>query len=148
MMKIWHLTLTVIVLAAGCSDESAPQPAPSDKSTPSQSDQSTSSQIPNPANDALADAKPVDTKPGDVKPADVKPADVKPADMNGASAETKPSAMADYRKAQQLMKEGKYEEGYNVAQKAMQQFIADGDELAWMMLESIEVGDKRVDVAL
>lgn len=56
------------------------------------------------------------------------------------------SAMGLYRKAQALMRDGRKQEGYETAQAAMQKFVADGDDLAWMMLESVEVGDKRIDV--
>ena len=51
-----------------------------------------------------------------------------------------------YRETQALMKEGKLEEGYESAKKAMQQFIAEEDDLFWMLLESIEAGDKRINV--
>ncbi len=51
-----------------------------------------------------------------------------------------------YRRAQALMQEGKKQEGYETAQAAMRKFIDEGDDLAWMMLESVEVGDKRIDV--
>jgi len=44
------------------------------------------------------------------------------------------------------MKQGKYAEGYKSAKAAMRQFIAEDDDLAWMMLESIQVPGKRIDV--
>lgn len=56
------------------------------------------------------------------------------------------SGMDLYRLAQAQMKAGKRQQGYETAKAAMRQFIADGDDLAWMMLESVEVGDKRIDV--
>ena len=55
-------------------------------------------------------------------------------------------AMALYRQAQALMKEGKFEEGHEVAEKAMAQFIAENDDLTWMLLEVIEVEGKRLEV--
>lgn len=55
-------------------------------------------------------------------------------------------AMQLYRKAQSLMKDGKREDGYKVAQQAMKKFADEKNNLAWMLLESIEVNGKRVDV--
>jgi len=57
-------------------------------------------------------------------------------------------AMTLYRRAQALMSEGKHDEGYETAKSAMQQFIADENDLAWLLLESIDVDGKRVDVHL
>jgi len=68
------------------------------------------------------------------------------------SAQTAPATQPDadamvlYRQAQALMKAGKREEGYAVAQKAMKQFVAENRRLAWMLLESIDLDDRRVDV--
>ena len=56
------------------------------------------------------------------------------------------SAMTLYRETQALMEEGKLEEGYESAKRAMRQFIAQDDDLFWMLLESIEAGDKRINV--
>lgn len=56
------------------------------------------------------------------------------------------NAMALYREAQALMKAGKHQEAYETAGKAMQQFIAEDNDLAWMMLESIALEDRRIDV--
>ena len=55
-------------------------------------------------------------------------------------------AMTLYRDAQAMMKDGNLKAGYETAQKAMAQFIEEGDDLAWMMLESIAVEDKRIEV--
>ncbi len=52
------------------------------------------------------------------------------------------------RRAQDLMKEGKFDEGYAAAQTAMKRYTEEGDDLAWILLESIEVGDRRVAVHL
>jgi hypothetical protein len=54
--------------------------------------------------------------------------------------------MLYYRKAQTLMKLKKYDEGYKTAQTAMKRFMANNNNLAWMMLESIDLGNLRVDV--
>lgn len=56
------------------------------------------------------------------------------------------SAMSVYRRAQALMKEGRREEGYRAAQRAMQRFVEEGNDLAWMLIESIELEGKRIDV--
>jgi len=63
-------------------------------------------------------------------------------ELTGADA----SAVALYREAQALMKAEKHEEGYETAKKAMAQFIAEDNDLAWMLLESITLTDHRVDV--
>src|SRR5687767_12233735 len=52
----------------------------------------------------------------------------------------------NYRKAQWLMKLEKFEEGYAAAQKAMECFVKGNVELAWMLLESVDLGHVRVDV--
>ena len=54
--------------------------------------------------------------------------------------------MLYYRKAQYQCGLGKYDEGYKTAQVAMKRFIRAKENLAWMLLESIPVGDLRVDV--
>lgn len=79
----------------------------------------------------------------------IEPTDEDASSQKIQSTETKETikaAMTLYREAQALMKAGKLEEGYEAAQKAMVQFVAEDDDLAWIMLESITVGDKRVDV--
>ena len=45
------------------------------------------------------------------------------------------NAMMLYRDAQAMMKDGNLKAGYETAEKAMAQFIEEGDDLAWMMLE-------------
>jgi len=65
-------------------------------------------------------------------------------DENAEGGET--DAMTMYRQAQLLMKEGREEEGYETAKKAMQQFISEDNDLAWMLLDSIGVEGGRVDV--
>ncbi|MDD2600765.1 MAG: hypothetical protein PHO37_16345 [Kiritimatiellae bacterium] len=54
--------------------------------------------------------------------------------------------MLFYRKSQCLMTLGKRNEGYGVAKDAMALFVKEGDNLAWMMLEQIDLGHIRVDV--
>ena len=56
------------------------------------------------------------------------------------------NAMMLYRDAQAMMKDGNLKAGYETAEKAMAQFIEEGDDLAWMMLESIALEDKRIEV--
>ncbi len=63
-----------------------------------------------------------------------------------ADAGTETGAMALYRQAQSLMKAGEHEEGYATAKKAMAEFIAEDNTLAWMLLESIPLKERRVDV--
>ena len=54
--------------------------------------------------------------------------------------------MLHYRKAQFQMKLEKYDEGYATAQKAMELFIKIGDDLAWLLLESVDLKNVAVDV--
>ncbi len=54
--------------------------------------------------------------------------------------------MLYYRKAQCLMAMKQYDNGYAVAQQAMKVFIKRKSDLAWMMLESIDLKNVRVDV--
>jgi hypothetical protein len=54
--------------------------------------------------------------------------------------------MLYYRKAQCLMGLKKYDEGYDTAKQAMEKFIKAKRDLAWMMLESVDLGNVRVDV--
>ncbi|MBM4092551.1 MAG: hypothetical protein FJ276_24485 [Planctomycetes bacterium] len=62
------------------------------------------------------------------------------------AGESPDTAMALYRKAQQLMKQQQYNEGYATAQQAMSLFAKENNRLAWMMLESIELEKVRVTV--
>ncbi len=61
-------------------------------------------------------------------------------------AKTPNDPMLFYRKAQYLMKLGRTEEGYQAAKDAMALFVEQRNELAWMMLEQIDLGHVRVDV--
>jgi len=54
--------------------------------------------------------------------------------------------MPYYRKAQCLMNMGRYEDGYKTAEEAKKVFEKANSSLAWMLLESIDVGRVRVDV--
>lgn len=54
--------------------------------------------------------------------------------------------MLNYRKAQFQMKLEKYDEGYASAQKAMEKFIKAGDDLAWLLLESVDLKTVAVDI--
>ena len=56
------------------------------------------------------------------------------------------TAMGISQDAKSLIKAGRYEDGYQLAKEAMRKFEADNDDLAWIILESIEAGDKRIDV--
>ena len=62
------------------------------------------------------------------------------------SDEEHSQAMALYEQARSLMEQGKREEAYATAQQAMQQFIAKKNDLAWMMLETIELKDSVITV--
>jgi len=59
---------------------------------------------------------------------------------------TPDNPMLLYRKAQYLMKLEKREEGYQTAKDAMVLFIKKNDDLSWMILEKIDLGDLRIDV--
>jgi tetratricopeptide (TPR) repeat protein len=51
-----------------------------------------------------------------------------------------------YRRCQYLMKLKRYEEGYKAAHEAMNKYIAAGDGLAWMLIDTIDLDRFRVDV--
>ncbi|MEM8670927.1 MAG: hypothetical protein AAGG48_25590 [Planctomycetota bacterium] len=55
-------------------------------------------------------------------------------------------AMSLYREAQSQMKEGNRTAAYETAKKAMASFIAEGNDLPWMLLESIDTVNGRIDV--
>ncbi len=55
-------------------------------------------------------------------------------------------ATALLQRAQQLMKDGKPDEGYKTAKRAMAQFIAEESKRQSMLLESIVLKDRRIDV--
>lgn len=89
----------------------------------------------------------------DMKPTAQAPAETVHEPLPGAEAEPEPSADAAdatamdlYRRAQAHMQVGRKQEGYETARAAMQRFIAEGNDLAWIILESVDVGDKRIDV--
>ena len=54
--------------------------------------------------------------------------------------------MLMYRQAQYLMKLEKRQDGYKAAKDAMALFVKKGDNLSWMLLEQIDLGNVRVDV--
>jgi tetratricopeptide (TPR) repeat protein len=54
--------------------------------------------------------------------------------------------MLYYRKAQCLMDLKKYDEGYDTAKQAMEKFVKAKRDLAWMMLENVDLGNVRVEV--
>jgi len=55
-------------------------------------------------------------------------------------------AMSKYREAQRLMAIGRYEDGYEAAEQAMALFVKNKVSLAWMLLESIDLQNVRIDV--
>jgi len=67
-------------------------------------------------------------------------------ELESRIAKTPDDPMLSYRKAQCLMKLGRREEGYQTAKDAMALFVKKGDDLAWMLLERIDLGNVRVDV--
>lgn len=54
------------------------------------------------------------------------------------------AALCDEAKA--LFKAERYQDGYKKANEAMRQLEIEQDDLAWIILETIEVDDKRIDV--
>lgn len=67
-------------------------------------------------------------------------------EINAQIEKTPDAPMLYYRKAQCLMKLARYDEGYETARKAMELFIRKNQDLAWMLLEAIDLGNVRVDV--
>ena len=119
-----HIVLVVFVLhSIGCSRETTSPSTPPESPTSAESKSSVAS---------TSEGPPSQETKSETPPSD-------------AERGTK-DAMTLYREAQALMKEGKREEGHETAQKAMVQFVAEDIDLPWMILESIEAGDKRVDV--
>jgi hypothetical protein len=51
-----------------------------------------------------------------------------------------------YRRVQLLTKLGKYDESYTAAQTVMAKCIKANNNLAWLLLERIDIGDHRIDV--
>jgi hypothetical protein len=51
-----------------------------------------------------------------------------------------------YRRAQLLARLGKYDESYAAAETALAKYVKANHDLAWLLLESIDAGDHRVDV--
>jgi hypothetical protein len=60
--------------------------------------------------------------------------------------ESPDNPMLYYRKAQCLMGLKKYDEGYQTAKQAMGLFVRAQNDLAWMLLESVDLKNVRVDV--
>jgi len=67
-------------------------------------------------------------------------------DLDAQIEKTPDDPMLFYQKAGCLMKLGKLEEGYQTAQAAMALFIKKKNNLSWMLLESIDLENVRVDV--
>ena len=78
----------------------------------------------------------VDSPSGDTN------AQIQDVEKTGSDA----NAMTLYGQAQTLMKAGKHEEGHETAKKAMAQFIAEDNDVAWMLLESIPLKDHLINV--
>ena len=116
------LLLGLLPLCAGCSDSDSP-------TSPQQETSANAESI----SDTKASGE--DSPENDSNTPTLSPAD-----------EGTKDAMALYREAQALMKDGKLTTGYEIAENAMAQFIAEDIDLPWMLLESIDAGDKRVDV--
>ena len=66
--------------------------------------------------------------------------------LNKQIKESPDDPMPCYRKAQCLMDMGRYEDGYQAAKEAMPVFVTKDNDLAWMLLESIDAGKVKVDV--
>ncbi len=111
------------IVVVGCSGEVSPA-APSPET-----DQATVSESPDATNIESATSS-----------------DAAPNNSPGESVPAESGAMTLYRESQALMKDGKLEEGYQTAKKALQQFTTEAVDVPWMMLESVTVGGKRVDV--
>jgi len=67
-------------------------------------------------------------------------------DLNAQIKKSPDTPMPYYRRAQCLMGMGRYEEGYKAAKEAMGVFVKNDSHLAWMLLESIDLDQVRVDV--
>jgi tetratricopeptide (TPR) repeat protein len=68
------------------------------------------------------------------------------AKIDAQLKKTPDDPLAHYRRAQTLMKLERFDDGYAAAQKAMECLIKKQDDLAWLLLESIDLGAFRVDV--
>lgn len=68
------------------------------------------------------------------------------AKLDAQIKKTPEDPLPHYRRAQTLMKLEKWDDGYAAAQKAMEMFVKKGDDLAWLLLESIDLGGFRIDV--
>ena len=120
MMPIRVLLLVSVLHFIGCSEPSA---VPPKSAAEMQSDSSAS-------------------PPAENQAAETQTAETGPPESSAAGKD----AMTLYREAQGLMKEGRSEEGYRTAALAMKQFVAEDIDLPWMLLESVEAGDRRIDI--
>ena len=127
MNRIYILLVVPAIQIVGCSEQSVPPATPSETRQTKDSEKDADLLVPI-------------THDGTTPPAPT--SEVPPPDTDPAGQD----AMSLYRASQALMKEGKLEEGYESARKAMQQFVAEDVDLPWMMLESIQAGDNRIDV--
>src|SRR5437867_3237804 len=66
--------------------------------------------------------------------------------LNAQIKQSPDEPMPYYRKAQCLMKMDRREEGFQTAKQAMGVFVKAGNDLSWMMLESVDAGNVKVDV--
>lgn len=126
-LELLAVLAACVLIATGCSSEQTDAMPPDVEAI-----------TPEPESAATGGTDTLETAPESIEAAEME--EGQPYDAGDASA------MDLYRQAQALMRDGRKQEGYETAQAAMQRFIADGDDLAWMMLESVEVGEKRIDV--
>lgn len=124
-------------VVVGCSNEAEVEaPAPGASATAGEradaGPDAATVEAPAPASSAVPDAEPAAEDSSE------------PIVPEGDEAEESADALA--QRAQALMAAGQKQEGYETAQAAMRRFEAEGIALVWIILESVDVGDKRIDV--
>ena len=80
------------------------------------------------------------------EPLETEPAESSPSSFPNATSQGASDAMTLAQKAKSLIGNGQFEDGYQTAKDAMTKFTEQGDDLAWLILESIDADDKRIDV--
>ena len=68
------------------------------------------------------------------------------AEVNAKIKNTPDNPMLHYKKAQCLMKLQRREEGHATAKQAMKLFVQKNNDLAWMLLEHVELENVVVDI--
>lgn len=123
-MKFHYITMLLVVLAIGCSDSTPPQDGDASPSTSNQKMTGTAD------THASTDSSTMQS------------------DFVANAADDSIDVSAATMKIEAIMRDKRYEEGYAEARELMKQLVDAKTGLPWFILESIPVGEKRIDVHL